>query len=608
MSPGPPGARAGTGARDDVIQLEPGMTLPGLFLERVRRSPQRIAYRSFDKAHRVWHELSWQQMENRVQQWIAALQGESLALGERVALQCRNGINWVIFEQAALRLGLVVVPIYVEDRPQNILHVLRDSGARLLLVETLFQYKRLPEQLLKSTDLQQVVVINPLPGQQAGLVSSAQWLTAAGSGNDADPGPQNPQAMATLVYTSGTTGKPKGVMLSHQNVLTNAAACLQASVVYPDDLFLSFLPLSHMLERTVGYYVPMMAGATVAFTRSIRELADDLVTVRPTCMVSVPRIFERAERQIQLRLNASPHYQRWLFEIAVRVGWKRFQRLQGRAIWSPLELVCKPLHRLVAKVVLNRFGGRLRLVITGGAALPLPVAKTLIALGLPLLQGYGMTECSPVATTNRLDKNRPDSIGMPLQGIELRVGESGELQIRGEAVMLGYWHNEVASRAALTEDGWLRSGDCARQDEDGFWYITGRIKEILVLTTGEKIPPVDIENAILEDPLFQQAMVVGEGRSYLALLVVVDAQHWQPLLGEAGLDATAGLEQINSLLLPRVQAKMSVFPGYAKIHRVYAVTEPWNTENGLLTPTLKLKRKVVAEYYAAEISAMYEGH
>ncbi|HED14098.1 MAG TPA: long-chain fatty acid--CoA ligase [Gammaproteobacteria bacterium] len=583
------------------------MTLSGLFLERVRRSPQQIAYRSFDKVHRAWHELSWQQIENRVQQWVAALVGESLATGERVALQCRNGVNWVVFEQAALRLGLVVVPIYVEDRPQNILYVLRDSGARLLLVESLFQYKRLPEDVLQCTALQRVVVMNPLPQQQPGLVSSREWLTAADLRQSVSC-TQDSQAMATLVYTSGTTGKPKGVMLTHQNVLSNATACLQASAVYRGDLFLSFLPLSHMLERTVGYYVPMMAGATVVYARSIRDLAADLLTVKPTCLVAVPRIFERAERRIQEHLQGSPAYQRWLFGLAVHVGWNRFQRLQGRAMWTPLEWVCNPLYKRVVRKVLNRFGGRLRLVITGGAALPPAVAKTLIAMGLPLVQGYGMTECSPVATSNRLDKNRPESIGRSLEGVEVRVGEGGELQIRGASVMRGYWNNETATQEAFTDDGWLRSGDCTRQDEDGFWYITGRIKEIMVLTTGEKIPPMDIENAILEDPLFQQVMIVGEGRSYLALLAVVDGQRWQECLSEAGLASPVGREQINALLLPRVRARMSSFPGYAKIHQVCVDTVPWDTENGLLTPTLKLKRKAVAERYASEISAMYEGH
>ncbi len=591
----------------DVIQLDQNMTLPGLLQERVRRSPASIAYRSFDKTHRVWHELTWEQIENRVQQWTTALAVESLSVGERVALQCRNGINWMIFEQAALRLGLVVVPIYVEDRPQNIRYVLQNSGVRLLLVESLYQYKRLGEDVMQCTSLQRVVVLNPLPQQQSGLVSSGEWLTAAGFSVDINC-KLDAQAMATLVYTSGTTGKPKGVMLSHQNILANAAACLQASMVYPDDLFLSFLPLSHMLERTVGYYVPMMAGATVAFARSIRDLAADLVTVRPTCLVAVPRIFERAERNIVERLHKSPAYQRWVFTLAVRVGWQRFQRQQGRAIWSPMEWLCGPVHKLVSKTVLNRFGGHLRLVITGGAALPLSVAKTLIAIGLPLVQGYGMTECSPVATTNRLDKNQPESIGLSLAGVDVRIGEDDELQVRGPSVMLGYWQNEAATKETLTEDCWLHSGDCARQDDEGYYYITGRIKEILVLTTGEKIPPVDIENAILADTLFQQAMVIGEGRSFLALLVVVDAEDWRLFLGEAGLDLSANREQVNNVLLPRVQARMAAFPGYAKIHQIHVDTTPWDTENGLLTPTLKLKRKAVLEHYADEINAMYEGH
>ncbi|MEK7772310.1 MAG: AMP-binding protein, partial [Pseudomonadota bacterium] len=355
----------------------------------------------------------------------------------------------------------------------------------------------------------------------------------------------DPYSLATIIYTSGTSGRPKGVMLSHHNILTNAYSCLQVVPVSSDDLLLSFLPLSHTFERTAGYYVPMMSGATIAYTRSIQQLQEDLLTIQPTLMISVPRIYERVYAGIRAKLAEGSGFARWLFNLAVDVGYSRFEYHQARGNWRFTHCLWPLLKKLVASKVMNKLGGRLRFVMSGGAALPAEVSRLFIGLGLPILQGYGMTESSPVVCANRLEDNVPASVGLPIPGVEVKLGENNALLIRGPSVMLGYWNNPAATKAIISPDGWLNSGDIAAIDEQGHVTITGRLKEIVVLSTGEKVPPADMEAAILRDPLFEQVMLIGEARSYLSILVVLNPVRWQNAVTQYGLDAGLNDEQNN---------------------------------------------------------------
>ncbi len=400
-------------------------------------------------------------------------------------------------------------------------------------------------------------------------------------------------------------GRPKGVMLSHANLLANAQAVLDAVPGYREDVYLSFLPLSHAFERTVGYYVPMMAGSTVAYARSVQHLAEDLAAVRPTVLVSVPRIYERAYARIAADL-ATRRLARALFDATVTIGWDRFE---GRHRGPAATLAWPFLRRLVAKRILDHFGGRVRIAVSGGAPLAPSLARVFIGLGLPLLQGYGLTEAAPVVTGNRLDDNLPDSVGLPLPGVELRLGAGDELLVRGPNVMLGYWQRPDATRAAIDAEGWLHTGDRARI-EGGRVYIVGRLKEILVLSTAEKVAPADLELAITEDPHFDQAMVVGEGKPYLAALVVLNGESWPGFARAAGVDprdpGALAAPAVLSAALARIERQLARFPSYARVRRVWLTLEAWTIENGLITPTLKLKRTELAQRFAAEIARLHD--
>ncbi len=594
----------------DIIPVDEARTLDGLFRERVHRSPQAAAYRGFDKATGAWVDITWAETAGEVTRWRAALACEDLQPGDRVAILMRNSREWVIFEQAALSLGLVVVSLYTDDRPHNIAYMLDDSAAKLLLVQDATQWRRLQAAVKPLAGLSRILI--GASGRQFNEDVRVQdlsgWLTQA-AGAAVEPHDHGPQQLAYIVYTSGTTGRAKGVMLSHRNMLTSAAGGLYLLDIYPHDVFLSMLPLSHTFERCLGYYAPMMAGATVAYCRSIPQLAEDLSAVRPTVMICVPRVFERIYTRVQSQLQKRSWLARRLFHLAIEVGWRRFEVAQGRAQRSPLLLLWPLLERLVARKFLARLGGRMRWAANGGAALPAPVARMFIGLGLPIAQGYGLTETSPLISGNRLDDNDPASVGIPIPGMEVRIGEQDELLARGPGVMQGYWNNHTATCQMIDADGWLHTGDQARIINNHI-YLTGRIKDILVLSNGEKVPPTDMEAAITLDPLFEQALIVGEGQAWLGALLVLNPEQWAGFAKHLKLDpldrASLTDNRTQSATLARVAEQLRGFPAYAKVRRAVLLLDPWTVENGLLTLTQKLKRAQVMERHAELIRGLFD--
>jgi long-chain acyl-CoA synthetase len=595
---------------DDVISVEAAVTLDGLFRERVKRTPDFVAYRSFDETVAAWRDYSWSQMEAAVARWQAALEREGLSPGDRVAVMMRNSPEWAMYDLAALGLSLVVVPLYTQDRAENVAYILEHAGCKVLLLEDDAQWEALASVQTGFPQLLRILILQGRsPASQDDRVQRvSEWL--APPGGEARHLAREGHALATIVYTSGTTGRPKGVMLSHHNILSNAHACLTGVMsVGSEDLFLSFLPLSHTFERTCGYYLAMMAGATTAYARSIPQLADDLQAIRPTILVSVPRIYERVWGRIRAALDEGPPARKRLFMRAVEVGYARFEHEQGRAPWRASFLLWPLLRRLVASRVLARLGGRMRAALSGGAALPPEISRVFVGLGLPVLQGYGMTETAPVVCANRPEDNVPASVGRPIPGVEVRLGEQDALLVRGPNVMLGYWKDPEATRRIMLPDGWLNSGDIARIDEGGHVYITGRLKEIIVMSTGEKVPPGDVESAIVRDPLFEQVMVLGEGRPYLSVIAVLNTEEWRKVAEAHGYDQAAlGAEAVEKMALGRIERQLAALPGYTQVRRAALTLESWSIENGFLTPTMKLRRARVMERFNAEIDAMYAGH
>jgi long-chain acyl-CoA synthetase len=596
---------------EHYIRPEQATTLHGLFLERTRRTPDGKAYSYFDAEHGGWVTLSWRDMHTQVARWQLALQHENLAEGDRVAIMLRNCPQWVMYEQAALSLGLVLVPLFADDRADNVAYIVNDAQVKVLLFENAGQWQGLSSVIDHLECVQRFISLDRITENVVPRLQHAEsWLPKqAVMQTDIAC---NKDALATILYTSGTTGKPKGVMLSHYNIYLNAYAGLQTFTVYPHDRMLSFLPLSHALEHTAGYIMSMIAGASVAYARSIPLLADDLIHIRPTIIISVPRIYERIFNAIHTKLQSSPPLRRKLFNSAVDIGWQRFEYQQGRGAWSAKFLLWPLLKLLVADKLMGRLGGRLRLAVSGGAALPPKVSRVFIALGLPLIQGYGMTETSPIVSINRVDNNLPATVGQPLPCLEVRVGEQNALLVRGPCNMLGYWNKPEATAAVIDQNGWLNTGDTASINESGHITITGRLKEIIVMSNGEKVPPSDMESAILHDLLFEQVMLYGEAHSYLIALAVLNPEQWHVLAQQLGVQAerqeSLSDPRVENEVLQRIAEQLKDFPGYANVRRVSLSLEPWSIENGLQTTTMKLKRANVYAQFKDVIEHLYEGH
>ncbi|MCQ8896051.1 AMP-dependent synthetase/ligase [Limnobacter humi] len=547
------------------------------FLQQHDTSPNRVLYRQF--IDNEWVDFKASEMIDLARNWQSFFRSMGLQPGDRVAICLKNSIHWVAFDLAALAMGMVSVPLYVDDNAGNICYCIQNSGARAVVVEN----DRIGRNLLKE-GLQDVRVLSmksDIAVSEGGVDNALHLLKSL----ERQLEPLElldlpPDTLATICYTSGTSGRPKGVMLSHNNMISNVDSCFQLDIAKPEDTFLSFLPMSHMFERTGGYYLPLRVGAKVIYARGINQLPEDLATQAPTVLFAVPRIFEKFYGRIQASVKDSS-FKRRAFEKLVDVGWRMAQGKGGIMDHFQLPL----LRAKVAQPILERLGGRLRLAVVGGAALDSTIAKSFIAMGLPILHGYGMTEACPVISVNRPESNVPESVGPPLPNVKVKLGDNDELLAKGPNIMLGYWENDEATRQAIDKDGWLHTGDVA-EIKDGRIFIRGRIKDIMVLSNGEKFSPQDAETAIIGDDVFEQIVLVGEGRPFISMIAV-----------------TANSNEKE--LIKRANDRLGHLPRYIRVRRIITTKEPWTVDNGLLTPTLKVKRVKVLDAFKERIDDLY---
>ena len=596
-------------------ELDLVRVLPELLTHHMEKRPDLPLFTFWLPTEKTWKTINVKETVEQITRWRHALVKEGLTKGDRCAMLLPNGINAILFDQSVLANALVPVPLHAVDTAGSSSYIINDSGAKLLVTGRLNRWEAIRDTEDHPALKTVVITGEPVQEHQDGdvrVVGLDQWLTE-GNGSELPAGPE-PQDLAALVYTSGTTGKPKGVMLTHRAILANVTGVLQNICPEPEDVWLSFLPLSHTFERTTTYYTAMGFGNRVAFNRNIGLLADDLKVIRPTILMSVPRIYEKVYDKIQDALVKKPAFVQKLFHTAVDVGYRRFCRENGLPVQGGFLSLFDPLiagflDKKVGAGIRGIFGGRPRIFISGGAAFNPEVSRTFLGLGINILQGYGMTETAPIMSVNKVGDNHPQTVGPALVNIEVRVGENDELQMRGPSLMNGYWNRPADTKAVFTEDGWLRTGDQADIFSDGHIRIKGRIKEIIVTSTGEKVPPADLEQALESDHLVSQAMVVGENRPYIAALVVLNAQEWKKLATELKLDADDPLSletrAARQAVLRRVKAAAAGFPNYAVPRQVRLFLEPWSIENGLMTPTLKLKRGPMRIRFADAIESLY---
>ena len=594
----------------DLVTADLAATLWGLFCERVRRSPDAVAYRYHDSTAGEWCDYTWRMIGGRVDHFRSALSCEDLRAGDRVGILLPNGIDWVCLDLAAHALGLVVVGLYPHETAAGNAYILGHSGARLVLVDTPTRWQALRPFRSELPSLDRVWIRDSSDGSleaTSGLIVRELGQILADASSPPPPHPAAASDIATLIYTSGTTGRPKGVMLSHFALLWNAQATAANIPPWRDDVFLSILPLAHAFERTVGHYLPMMGGCTVAYARSAQELPADLAAVRPTALLGVPLLFERMSAAIQ-RSVAGSFAKRNLLRIAAELGWRSLEaKRRGGGSGLPARLLGPVLKRWVAKPVLAAFGGRLRVAVSGGAPLERGVGHFLIGLGLPLVEGYGLTEAAPVVAANGLDDNVLGSAGRPLEGIEVKLTAEGELLVHSPSRMAGYWKDDAATARTLDPTGWLSTGDLA-EIRDGRIFICGRLKQTIVLSIGEKVNPNIVEEALTRDPLFRQAVVVGDRRPFLAAIIVLDSDVWKRFAADNGLDPELPNHKASRIkVVARIAQLLAALPKHAQVLSMHLTLRPWTIDDGLLTPTFKVKRGAILPLFAKEIDELYGG-
>lgn len=600
-------------------------TIPDMLRHTVAAWPEREAFRQYDYAERRWYSITWRTFHEQVMRWRRAFTHMGLVKGERVAMLLTNCIDAVTFDEAALCGGLVPTPLHAIDTAGSSAYILRDSNARFLVTTSRARWNAIAEAAGEEglPDMQLVVFTNEqvepgsvthLGGRDIVLSSLEGWL-ATGEGVSDDELPPEPCAddLAGFIYTSGTTGRPKGVMITHRNIVSNVQQINKCYDFNEEDVFLSFLPFSHTFERTVAHYNSLANGGAMAFARNAAQIENDLREVRPTLMCSVPRIYEKIHQRLLHELAESSEEKRHQTAWALETGWRRFAEANHLPIeLSPRaqldETVWPQLDVEIASEVREIFGGRLRATFAGGASLNYAVARFFCALGINILQLYGLTETSPIVSFTRMKDNHPDCVGHPVPDCEVKLGANDELLVRGPQVMKGYWNRPLDTAAAF-EDGWFRTGDQADLSDGGRVRIKGRIKEIIVTSTGEKIPPVDVEFAIQEDRLFEQVLVIGDNLPYVTCLVVVNPKLWPAFCADLDLDpedpATLQSRDVQHQCLRRVRHACRAFPQYGVPRAVAITREPWTVDNGLLTPTMKLRRPQIMTAHAKLIERLY---
>jgi len=554
-----------------------------------------LRFRKADGSWQSWSRIRVQQAVLRVAAWLESM---GIKPGDRVGILGHNSPEWFIADFAILRLGAVTVPAYFTDPPEAVRHVFNDADVSVVFVEE-------GEQQDKLTGIDKPFIA--FHGESESIAAIA--LDDAWDNRLEASCPERDQ-LATLIYTSGTTGFPKGVMLSHGNLLSDVEAGISGVPVFPDDLFLSFLPASHAFERTVGHFIPTACGSEIAYAEAVTTLLRDMPEVQPSIMISVPRLYEKIYAGVQAKLAAGPGIKRKLFNLAQKLGMQRFElRQQGKDLSGLNAVLWRLLDKVVNAKLRDKMGGRIRGFISGGAALHPDIARFLLAADITVLPGYGLTETAPVLSVNREGSIKPASVGPALDGVEFKLLDDGELLVKGPMLMQGYWQNPEATAEVIDAQGWLHTGDIVEVDEDGYFTIVDRKKEIMVLSNGENVPPAVIEQHLNQDPCFLQTMVLADNRPYVTVLLAPDeaamSNVWRQEKRQALPSDWRDNNAVKAWVLERMHHDEHDLPSYMQVKKFAFIDAEWTQDDGFLTPTLKLKRRKICKANGALIESLY---
>jgi long-chain acyl-CoA synthetase len=587
-------------------------SLPAMFFAEAERQGDKPFL--WAKHHGQYRSISWAEAARQVRRLARGLAAIGVARGERVAIVAENRPEWAIADFAIMSAGAITVPTYTTNTIDDHRHVLATSSAAAVIVSGRPLSARVLAAANQAETVRTVIAIEPAAGQ-ATSTDLLSWDDVLARGDEVPDDIDErvvelaPDDIACLIFTSGTGGLPKGVMTTHRNILANCRGAfrLLETLGLGEDVFLSFLPLSHSYEHTAGMMFPVSIGAQIYYAEGAETLAANLLEARPTIMTAVPRLYETMHRRMLHVVARRRRLPRAMFERAVAIGCKR---ASGGRLSLGDRLLDPILDRSVRAGLRRRFGGRLKAMVSGGAALNPDIGSFFLALGVRLLQGYGQTEAGPVIACNVPTRIRIDTVGPPLDRVAVRLAEDGEILVQGDNVMKGYWNDPLASAQALA-DGWLHTGDVGTIDEDGYIRITDRKRDFIKNSGGEMISPARVEGYLTLEPEITQALVFGDRRPYLVAVLVPDAEFAAAFAAEhrvapelAALAADPDFTKALGAAVARVNRMLA--PG-ERVRRFVIANEPFKIANGLMTPTLKVKRQPIREAYATAIDSLYDG-
>jgi len=596
----------------------PDTTMPRVFRERVGQLGDRacVAYKNNNGEY---VDISWNEMNDMVRNLGLFFLSRGIARNDKIALFAANRFEWWVADLAILSIGAVNVPIYATNSASEAEYIISNSDTRICLVGTEEQLGKILEARANLPELDDVIVFDHCGEDFPGVT---QFRTALDEGRTYDDPEEfdrqlemgSTEDLATIIYTSGTTGEPKGVMLSHRNLLVNVLQSIGVHPEYFDEehTFLSFLPLSHGYERIVGFYIPIYGGNKVVFAESFAKVLQNFQEVRPTFIVSVPRLYEKIRAGILAKVDKAPALKKALFTWAMGIARKNLPyKCNNRSRRGLFALQYRLADRLVFSKLKEALGmDRIALAFSGGGALSVPDLEFFLGMDMNVLEGYGLTEASPSISTNLPHRIKPGTIGPPLEDTQIKISDTGELLVKGPQIMMGYYKDPAATEAAFTEDGFLRTGDMAEEDEDGFIRITGRLKDIIITSGGKNIAPQNIESSLITSPFIEQAAVIGENRKFLSALVVPEFKALENWCRNQGLtfDSRQDMihhEKVIRLFESEIKALTGHFAQVMQIRRFMIMYHEWSQETGELTPTLKIKRDAINRKYADHIEELY---
>lgn len=571
------------------------------------------------KASGAYTGITYGEFGRWVDEIAAGLAALGVREGDRVAIISENRPEWVVADMAMIRLGAVNVSLYPSLTPKQVEYILNDAGVSCALVSNRLQYNKIAKVRAEIPTLRHVVSFTDL-GDGGGDVVGFSALRRMGvEFARVNPGyvrgeslKVTPDHLLTLIYTSGTTGNPKGVMLTHRNLVSNVLASTSCIPFLEDDVILSFLPLCHSYERMGGYYSAMSCGVTIAYAESIDTVRENILEVRPSIVTTVPRLFERIHNGLMKQARAMPPLRRLVFDMAMKVTADLSRHPRSRPLPVGLKLRRAIADRLVFSKIRARMGGRIRFFVSGGAALSRDLGEFFQSIGIAIIEGYGMTEASPVISVNRPGEGKFGTVGTPIPGVEVKLAGDGEILARGPNVMRGYWKDPAATAEVIDAEGWLHTGDIGAFDEDGYLVITDRKKHIIVSSGGKNIAPGPIEAALLSSGLIHQVMIIGDGRVYLSALVVPEFDHVRERLAAEGKPAAsdsdlAASDEVRRMIAAEIDRIQKDSASFERVRRFTLMPRAFTVEEGEITPTLKIRRSAVEKKFAREVGAMYEG-